>query len=109
MEKNNFSHFYIWSDKNNSQLIAEIHVLLNSYFIKIFDKEEYAKKFIKNGEMLISHYSVFRNYEDNSRGDVNDGFANDIYRTNINKDTTINDLPDYISKNLLVPLDLIKN
>lgn len=57
---------------------------MQEYLIKTFDNEEYAKRFIYDGEMLFRHVSYFQSIEDCSvRGDLDEGSAKEIIPINI--------------------------
>lgn len=57
---------------------------MQEYLIKTFDKEEYARQFLNDGEMLFRHVSYFHSIEDGSvRGDADEGRAKEIINTNI--------------------------
>ncbi|MBE5746264.1 MAG: hypothetical protein E7359_03150 [Clostridiales bacterium] len=54
--------------------------MFRQFFIKTFDKLEYAENFLNKGQMLFRHFSYFRNIE-NFRKDNNEGTA--IETTNL--------------------------
>lgn len=57
---------------------------MQEYLIKTFDKEEYARRFLNDGEMLFRHVSYFHSIEDGLvRGDADEGRAKEIINTNI--------------------------
>ena len=53
---------------------------MKEYILKVFDKEEYAKKFLETGEMKFTSNLVWHKYPDEfRRRDENEGLVREIF------------------------------
>ena len=62
---------------------------MREFLVKTFDREEYALRFLHNGEMKFSHIVSFQNIEDcEIRGDKTEGLAIETINTDIGPNVT---------------------